>query len=229
MPTWLVENKADFDRFLNEQLKKLQTDHIDFYLLHGLRKTRWPDLVNFDVFDWAERAIDNGMFDYFGFSFHDNYQLFKEIIDSYNSWTFCQIQYNYMDTEYQAGIKGLKYAASKGLAVVIMEPILGGRLVVPPPKEIQDIWNETQVKRTLAEWALQWVWNHQEVSVVLSGMSTMTQVVENIKSASRSRPGILTDKELDTVRQVQQKYRELGFPVRCVPSTYFSLRRLDPL
>jgi len=218
MPTWLVSSQAEMDRFLDEQLGKLQTDHIDFYLLHGLRKEIWLKLQDLNVFEWAENALADGRIGYLGFSFHDEYDVFKEIVDSYD-WPFCQIQYNYMDTEYQAGTRGLKYAASKGLAVVVMEPIQGGRLAVPPPPEIQAVWDEDEVKRTPAEWALQWVWNHPEVSVVLSGMSTMEQVVENVESAGRSGPGALTHRELKLIDRVRQKYKELGF-IGCTSCRY---------
>jgi len=219
MPTWLITSKDDMDRYLDEQLGKLQTDRIDFYLLHGLRKERWPNLVKLKVTEWAEKAIDEGKIGHIGFSFHDDLSLFKEIIDHYDGWTFCQIQYNYMDTDYQAGTEGLRYAASKGLAVVVMEPIQGGRLAIPPLPEIQAIWDEASVSRTPAEWALQWVWNQPEVSIVLSGMSEMQHVVENVESAGRSGVGTLTQEELETIDRVKAKYRELGF-IGCTGCRY---------
>ena len=132
-PLWLIQQEADFDRMLDEQLRKLQTDHIDFYLLHGMDKKRWNEVVpKFKLLEKAEAAIRDGRIRHLGFSFHDNYESFDEIVNGYDRWTFCQIQYNYMDTENQAGTRGLKLAASKGLAVVIMEPLLGGRLANPP-------------------------------------------------------------------------------------------------
>ncbi|TEU09436.1 aldo/keto reductase [Candidatus Bathyarchaeota archaeon] len=222
MPTWLVEKREDFDKYLDEQLEKLQTDRIDFYLLHGLSNQRWPKIRDLGVTDWAEEKIDEGKIGHIGFSFHDEYPMIKEIVDHYDGWTFCQIQYNYMDTEssYRApGTKGLKHAASKGLAVVVMEPIQGGRLAITSPPEIQELWDEAPVERSPAEWALQWVWNHPEVSVVLSGMSTMQHVVENIESAGRSGPGILTQEELDLVAEVQKKYAELGY-IGCTNCLY---------
>jgi hypothetical protein len=208
LPVWLVQTADDLDRFLNDQLNRLQTDHLDFYLLHGLNKRTWPKIRDLEVFKWAERAIKDGRFLYLGFSFHDEYEVLKEIIDAYDQWTFCQIQYNFMDTEYQAGTKGLKYAAEKGLAVVIMEPIRGGQLAKKPPEAVVRLWETTPKRRSPAEWALQWVWNQSEVSTVLSGMTTMDQVIENVESANRSGPDILTAEELSLVGQVQEEYRK---------------------
>jgi predicted aldo/keto reductase-like oxidoreductase len=222
MPTWLIEKREDFDRYLNEQLEKLQTDRIDFYLLHGLSNQHWPKIRDLGVTEWAEGAIADGRIGHIGFSFHDEYPMLKEIIDHYDGWTFCQIQYNYMDTESSArgpGTEGLKYAASRGLAVVVMEPIQGGRLSITPPAEIQGIWDEAPVKRSPAEWALQWVWNHPEVSVVLSGMSMMRHVEENVVSAGRSGPGSLSREELEVIDRVKQKYSELGY-IGCTRCLY---------
>ena len=222
MPTWLIEKREDFDRYLDEQLEKLQTDRIDFYLLHGLSNQRWPKIRDLGVTEWAEGAIADGRIGHIGFSFHDEYPMLKEIIDHYDGWTFCQIQYNYMDTESSPrgpGTEGLKYAASKGLAVVVMEPIQGGRLSITPPAEIQGIWDEAPVRRSPAEWALQWVWNHPEVSVVLSGMSTMRHVEENVVSAGRSGPGSLSREELEVIDRVKQKYSELGY-IGCTRCLY---------
>lgn len=136
--------------------------------------------------------------------------MLKDIVDSYEGWTMCQIQYNYMDEECQAGTRGLKYASSRGLAVVVMEPIAGGRLALRPAKPILDLFEKTEIKRTQAEWALLWVLSHPEVSLALSGMSSMQQVVENVETADRSAPNILTRKELQFINQVARKYKELG-------------------
>jgi predicted aldo/keto reductase-like oxidoreductase len=168
-------------------------------------------LQKLEVCRWAEKKIHEGKFLHFGFSFHDEFSVFKNIIDSYDGWSFCQIQYNYMDSDYQAGTKGLEYAASKGLAVVVMEPIAGGRLGMIPPADVQAIFDSALVKRMPAEWALQWVWNHPEVSVALSGMSTMKQVMENVESAGRSGSNTLMPEDLEVINQVRQKYREQGF------------------
>jgi predicted aldo/keto reductase-like oxidoreductase len=217
LPCWLVKAPEDFDRYLNEQLEKLQTDHIDFYLLHALNQKSWPKMHDLDVLERAEKAIADGRIRHLGFSFHDKYEVFKEIVDAYH-WTLCQIQYNYMDVENQAGTKGLKYAASKGLAVVIMEPILGGRLV-NPPQPIQDLWNTAAKKRAPADWALQWLWNQPEVSVVLSGMSAMQHVQENVASADASGIGTLTEEELALIERVRDRYQELC-PIPCTKCEY---------
>jgi predicted aldo/keto reductase-like oxidoreductase len=219
MPCWKVESAEDFDRFLNEQLEKLQTDHIDFYLLHSLGERNWPKVRDLGVIRWAEGAIADGRIGHLGFSFHGEYSLFQEIVDTTDLWTFCQIQYNFMDVDYQAGIKGLRYAAGKGLAVVVMEPIRGGKLAKKVPPVIQGIWDSAPQKRTPAEWCLQWVWDQPEVSVVLSGMSTMEQVEQNVESAERSGPGTLTPKELALFDRVRAKYEELC-PIPCTDCRY---------
>jgi predicted aldo/keto reductase-like oxidoreductase len=204
-----VEVPQDFDRLLNEQLDKLQTDYVDFYLLHGINRRWWPKLRDLDVLEWAERAVADGPLGHLGFSFHDEFPVFQEIVDAYDNWAMCQIQYNYMDIENQAGIKGLKYAAAKGLAVVIMEPLLGGKLA-NAPRPVQELWDTVPNRRTPAAWGLRWLWNQPEVSVVLSGMSTMQQVEENVASASESGVGTLTEEELALVDRVREAYRGLG-------------------
>lgn len=219
MPSWLVESYDDFDKYLDEQLDKLDTKHIDFYLLHGLNRDRWPKLKELGVFEWAEKAKADGRIKYLGFSFHDDYDLFSEILEDSEQFTFCQIQLNYMDTEYQAGLKGLKLAAGKGLAVVIMEPIKGGKLAVTPPKDVKEVWDKAETKRKPAEWALQWVWNHPEVSVVLSGMSEMKHVEENVEYADRSGPETLSEQEVSLIEEAKQAYLNLGF-IGCTACRY---------
>jgi len=219
LPSWLVESPDDFDRFLDEQLEKLQTDYIDFYLLHALNSTRWPKLRDWEVLNWAESALTDGRIHYLGFSFHDDFAVFKDIVNATDRWTFCQIQYNFMDIQYQAGIKGLQYAANKGLAVVVMEPLRGGQLTTKIPKSVAELWESANIRRTPADWALQWIWNHSEVSVTLSGMSTMQHVIENLDSADRSGAGLLTDEELILIDKVREEYRRLT-PVPCTNCKY---------
>jgi hypothetical protein len=209
LPCWKVESAEDFDRFLNEQLERLQTEFIDFYLLHALDAKSWAKVRDLGVLSWAEGALASGRIGHLGFSFHDEYQVFQEIVDATDLWTFCQIQYNYMDIEEQAGTRGLKYAADKGLAVVIMEPIRGGALAGHVPPAVQALWDSSPTRRAAADWALQWLWNQPEVSVVLSGMSTFEQVEQNLDSASRSGVGTLSDGELALVDRVRETYRAL--------------------
>lgn len=217
-----VNTREDLDKIFDQQLKRLQVDYIDFYLLHGLNRDNWRKTLDLNVLDWAEKQMNEDKIKYFGFSFHDEFEVLKEIVDGYDKWTFCQIQLNYVDDESSQrtpGVKGLKYASSKGLAVVIMEPLRGGMLTTKPPKEVQTIWDEAEIKRSPVEWGLLWVWNHPEVSVVLSGMSTMEQVVENISIADRSGPNILSLKDLEIISKVKENYLQYGF-IGCTQCRY---------
>ncbi len=218
MPCWKVEAAEDFEKYLNEQLQRLQDDHIDFYLLHGLGKDSWAKMRDLGVIQWAEGAIADGRIGHLGFSFHDDHAAFVEIVDAYDKWTFCQIQYNYMDVENQAGVKGLQYAASKGLAVIIMEPLLGGKLV-NPPQPVQELWDSAATRRAPADWALQWLWDQPEVTMVLSGMSTLQHVKENVVSAAASETGSLTEADQALVAQVRARYEELC-PIPCTSCGY---------
>lgn len=216
MPIWNINSKEDMDRIFDEQLKKLQTEYLDFYLLHALNNERWKKAVGLNVFDWAEGVVSEGRIKHLGFSFHDDFEVFKEIIDSYDKWTLCQIQYNYENEDVQAGTRGLKYAASKGLAVVIMEPLLGGTLANPPPA-VNQIWDKAG--KNPVEMALKWLWNKPEISVVLSGMSRMEQVEQNILFASTSGIGILADEDLELVSRVHKTYKALR-PIPCTKCGY---------
>lgn len=199
-PGGLVANMMDI---LEEQLAKLEVEYIDFYLMHAMCHEYWENINKLDYKSFLDEAKRTGKIKYAGFSFHDDIDLFKEIIDDYD-WDFCQIQFNYMDDEYQAGKEGLRYAAEKGLGVVIMEPLRGGMLSRNDlPKEVEDIWNQAPVKRTPAEWALRYIWNYPEIGVVLSGMGTMEQVDENIQTASAAFPNSLSEKELNLIKQVK--------------------------
>ena len=218
LPAPEVKTSADFDRFFNEQLKRLQTDRIDFYLLHGLNQARWKLLQSLGFIKWLENKIAAGQIGYTGFSFHDSFEAFQELIDSYDNWTLAQIQYNYLDENIQAGTRGLEYAHKKGLAVIVMEPIKGGRLITFPEK-VAGIWKEAPVQKTPQERALRWVWNHPEVSVVLSGMSTMEQVAENVGFAEHSQPHNLTADELALIGRVRDAFRALS-PVSCTACRY---------
>jgi len=218
MPVWLVEDYKDFDRFFNEQLERLQTDYIDFYLMHALNIEKWEKIHNLDVIKWIEEKKAERKIKHIGFSFHDSYDSFVKIINAYEGWEFCQIQHNYMNEEFQAGTKGLKYAYARGLGVIVMEPILGGNLA-NPPEVIRDIWDEAPYKRRPADWALQWVWNKPEVSLLLSGMSNIQQVEENIESAEEAGMGKLTEDELAAISRVRDKYQEIQ-PIPCTDCKY---------
>jgi uncharacterized protein len=208
LPTWLVNAPEDFDRLLDEQLKKLQTSHIDFYLLHALDHGRWNNVVlRHDLLARAAAAIADGRIGHLGFSFHDNFAAFEEIVNGSDLWSFCQIQLNYVDVDNQAGVRGLELAASKGLAVVVMEPLLGGRLA-DPPIEIRDSMSRFPIRRWPVEWALQWLWDRPEVSVVLSGMSTMDQVEEDLRFAANARIGAFGAEEQALLAAARQIYTD---------------------
>ena len=206
LPSWLIKSRADMDCYLDEQLKRLETDHIDFYLVHGLMKPFWENLKPLGVTDFLDDAIADGRIKHAGFSFHDELELFKEIVDAYN-WTFCQIQYNFMDEQNQAGTEGLRYAADRGLGIVVMEPLRGGMLTKDIPS-VNDIWRKATVQRSLSEWALRWVWNHPEVTVVLSGMSSIEQVEQNVAYTESGVPNSLSQEELSLFREAETEYRK---------------------
>ncbi len=191
LPSWLIEKREDMDTFLNAQLEKLQTDHIDYYLVHALVGELWDTVKNLGVTEFLTKAKADGRIRNTGFSFHGAATDFSRIVDAYD-WDFCQIQYNYLDEKNQAGTAGLEYAASKGLGVVIMEPLRGGNLTRTVPAAVQKIWDESPKKRTAAEWALRWIWDHPEVTVVLSGMNEETQIEENLRVAGEAYPGCLS-------------------------------------
>lgn len=208
MPVWLAKKPADFGRLLSAQLRRLRTDYLDLYLLHALNAKSFERVRQMGVLDFLDKAKREGRIRHAGFSFHDVAAAFRPIVDAYD-WTASQIQYNLVDTQYQAGQAGLRYAAKKGLGVIIMEPLRGGDLAGRIAPQIKALWDTFPGKRTSAEWALRWLWHQPEVSMVLSGMSTMQQLKDNIRYAGRSRIGALTKAELALVSRVQSTYRKL--------------------
>jgi hypothetical protein len=206
LPVWLVKSRDDMDQILGGQLERLRTDHIDCYLVHGVNATQFQRMVGLGVLEFLDDAKKRGDIRFAGFSFHDEGSAFAPIVDAYD-WDFCQIQYNYMDVEYQAGAAGLAYAADRGLAVVVMEPLKGGRLAVRPPAPIQEVWDAAPAERTPVGWALRFVWDDSRVSLLLSGMSTMSQVVENVALASEGYPASLGAGELAAIGRVQDAYK----------------------
>lgn len=208
LPSWMIESREDMDRYLAAQLKKLGTDRVDYYLLHALNGASWDNLEPLGVLEFLDQAKKEGRIVNPGFSFHGLAEDFTRIVDAY-PWVCCQIQYNYLDEEYQAGTKGLQYAAAKGLGVIVMEPLRGGNLGVSTPPAVMAIWNEAKVRRTPAEWALRWIWNRPEVTVILSGMNEEAHIKENLSIANTARANTLTKEELDLVERAGRTYREL--------------------
>lgn len=207
LPVWLAKEYADFERLFEEQLRRLRSDKIDFYLLHSLERDSWRKVRDLGVLRWAEGLLAEGRIGHLGFSFHDEYPVFEEILTASDLWSFCQIQLNYMDADYQAGLRGLRLAAGRGLGVIVMEPLRGGRLAKEPPADVQAVWDEASVRRDPVEWALHWVWDFPEVSLLLSGMSTMEQVRRNVEYAERAQAGGLSDQERALVDRARDAYR----------------------
>jgi hypothetical protein len=218
LPVWLVQKEDDFERYFNEQMERLDTDYFDVYLIHGLDRKLWERVRELRLLDALERVLAARRVRHVGFSFHDDVRIFKQIVDGYD-WAICQIQYNYFDRNYQAGREGLEYAASKGLGVVVMEPLRGGKLTNKIPDQVQKIWDLSVPKRTPVEWALRWIWNHSEVSTLLSGMSSMSQLKENIKIANDVRPFLLSTKDLELIDRVTEIYRKMRV-VDCTACSY---------
>lgn len=195
IPPFMVKKYEDLDKIFNKELERLQTDYIDYYLLHMLSDIpTWNRLLDLGIIKWIEEKKQKWQIKNIGFSYHGNTEDFTPLVDAYD-WDFCMIQYNFLDEYNQAGTVGLKHAAAAGLAVMIMEPLRGGKIVANLPKSIYDVWNKAYVKRSPAEWALRWVWNHPEVTCVLSGMNSQAMVEENIRVASEAEANAFTEKD----------------------------------
>ncbi len=204
LPCWMVDSIEDAQRIFNEQLEHLQTDYIDFYLLHSLNQNSFKKMCDLGVVNWLEEQKAKGLIKYFGFSFHDSYEVFEEII-TYRDWDFCQIQLNYMDTEEQAGIKGYKKAEELGIPMIVMEPVRGGSLAYMEDS-IGSHFKELSKNATYASWALRWVGSLPNVKVILSGMTTMEQVHDNLYTFSPFMP--LTPNEQMAVLKVTTERRK---------------------
>ena len=198
LPVWMVETREDAEKIFEDQLKRLDKEYVDFYLLHALDKERFEKVKKLGLIEMCEKFRQEGKIRYLGFSFHDDYEVFEEIINSYD-WDFCQIQYNYMDTDVQAGDKGYALAEQKGIPMVIMEPVRGG-LLAGFSDDIEEMFRETRPDQSIASWALRWVGSHKNVKVILSGMSTPEQVEDNLKTFDHFE--VLSEKEQDTVKRV---------------------------
>lgn len=220
-PIWKIQKGEDLDTVLAEQLQKLQTDHIDFYLLHALSRERWEKAVlPCGLLDRLAAAKADGRVRHIGFSFHDDYSLFQQIVDYWDQWDFCQIQLNYVDQKHQAGIAGLEYAASRGLGVVIMEPLRGGYLANLPEQAERVIASGSE--KTSVELALDFLWDRPEVSLLLSGMSTFQQVQENMAYAEKAKAGMLTADEHVILAQVENTLRSFA-QIDCTKCGYCSV------
>ncbi len=202
LPHYLIRNAESLDKLFTEQLKRLKTDYIDYYLMHMLSDVQtWERLKALGIEEWIAEKKKSGIIRQIGFSYHGNSDMFCQLVDAYD-WDFCQIQYNYMDEHTQAGRKGLYYAHEKGLPVIIMEPLRGGKLVNRLPEEAKRIFTDFSVKHTPAQWAFRWLWNQPEVTCVLSGMNSDEMVRDNIQTASTVAVGELGPSEEEMLQQV---------------------------
>jgi uncharacterized protein len=207
LPPWYVNNAEDMENIFKVQLENFMTDHIDYYLLHGLNRTKWEKMQALNALEFLDNLKSHGKIINAGFSFHGDKETFKEIVDAYD-WDFCMLQFNYLDEKKQAGLEGLIYAADKGLGIIVMEPLRGGNLTRNIPPEVESLWNQAEIKRTPAEWALRWVLNHPEVTCVLSGMNEEAHIKENLRIADEALSNSLTPEELELIVQVRDEYRE---------------------
>ncbi len=202
LPHYLIKKSDSMEKYFTEELRRLRTDHVDYYLMHMLTDVKtWDRLKALGIIEWLEEKKKSGAIRQVGFSYHGNSDMFCELVDAYD-WDFCQIQYNYMDEHSQAGRKGLHYAASKNLPVIIMEPLRGGKLVGLLPDEAKLLMENYEVKRSPAEWAFRWLWNQPEVTCVLSGMNSLEMVKENVRTASNVQAGELTQADEELLRNV---------------------------
>ena len=208
MPIWLAKDEEHMKWLFNKQLERLDVDCIDMYLVHNVGVPIWKRCKKLNLMPFLEEMKAQGKIKHIGFSFHDKLEFFKEMIDEYD-WEFCQIQLNFMDKNFQAGVEGLKYAAEKGLDVIVMEPLKGGRLTDFVPPTVQALWDEAEIKRTPAEWAFKWVASFPEVKLMLSGMSSRQQLMQNIETLSKEDAGVLTAEEAALIDKVSDEYNRL--------------------
>lgn len=211
LPQYMIKSRESAEKCFEEELRRLKTDYVDYYLMHMLTDIKsWERLKELGILDWLEEKKQSGAIRQIGFSYHGNSDMFCELIDAYD-WDFCQIQYNYLDENSQAGRIGLNYAASKNIPVIIMEPLRGGRLVNNLPEKAKKLFANYNIKRTPAEWAFRWLWNQREVTCVLSGMNSIEMVEENVKNASSSKVGEFTENDekilKDVVKAINEKMK----------------------
>lgn len=218
LPCFSINKASKIDEIFNKQLEKLQVEYIDYYLLHALDGNSWEKIKSLGIIEWMDSVKRQGKVANMGFSFHGKYESFVKIIDEYD-FDFAQVQYNILDVNFQAGIKGIEYASKKGLGIIVMEPLRGGSLARKVPAQVQQIYDTADVKRSPAEWALRWIYNNPAITVVLSGMNNVEHINENIRVASEAKPNSLTEKELKIIDDVRNKYQEL-LKVGCTGCAY---------
>ncbi|MCS3901602.1 aldo/keto reductase [Methanococcus voltae] len=223
LPSWEVRKTEDMDNLLNKQLSKLKTDCIDYYFIHSLSGDTWNKLLDLGILEFLDRIKKSKKVKYVGFSFHDNLKEFKRIVDAYD-WDMCMVQYNYLDSEIQAGTEGILYAGRKGMGIFIMEPLRGGNLANNVPKEITELFNDYKLKdkefNKPSDWAFKWVWNNPNVICVLSGMNTLEQVKNNINLAkSIESPNFLNVDELEVISKVKEIFNK-RMKIKCTSCNY---------
>lgn len=219
LPHYLIKSMDGVEKMFQEELKRLKTTYIDYYLMHMLTDIpTWERLKQMGMAEWIEKKLASGEIRNIGFSYHGNSDMFQKLVDAYD-WDFCQIQYNYMDEHSQAGVEGLRYANKKGLPVIIMEPLRGGRLVNLLPESAKELFHKDEKQRTPAELALKWLYNQPEVTCVLSGMNSMEMVEQNVKTASESPVGCMTEEDFAFVEQVKKEI-EKNVKVGCTGCSY---------
>ena len=202
LPHYLIKKPDSMETFFQEELRRLQTDHVDYYLMHMLTDVKtWDRLKALGICQWLAEKKASGAIRQVGFSYHGNSDMFCKLLEAYD-WDFCQIQYNYLDENSQAGVTGLRRAAQLGLPVIIMEPLRGGRLVKNLPHDAKKLMDNHPVSRTPAQWAFQWLWDQKEVTCVLSGMNSLEMVRENVASADAAQPGTMTQEDRALLAQV---------------------------
>ena len=208
LPHYLMKSRDGAEKCFQEELRRLRTNYVDYYLMHMLSDVKtWERLVSLGIKDWIEEKKASGQIRQIGFSYHGNSDTFCQLLDAYD-WDFCQIQYNYLDEHSQAGRTGLHYAAAKGIPVIIMEPLRGGKLVNNLPEKAKKLFEDYTTKRTPAEWAFRWLYNQQEVTCVLSGMNSLEMVEENVKTADSAKIGELTEKDFDLYKNIVDAINE---------------------
>jgi len=219
LPIMMCKKTSDFDKYFNIELERLKTTYVDYYFMHMVTSpAQWKTLCDLGIEAWIEEKKKKGQIKQIGFSFHGKRDDFIKLVDMYD-WGFCQIQYNYINTNYQAGVTGLKYAFKKGLPVFIMEPLLGGRLANGIPKKAIEVMKQANDSMTPVGWALKWIWNQPEVTMLLSGMNEFDQLRENIELAESSVPGMWTSNEEETINQVVEIFNE-SYKIPCTGCNY---------